>query len=60
MISLLKNNSKTIVICHGGVIRSILAKLTETALKDSFDIKIIYGQVSKITINKNTEVQISL
>jgi len=52
--------SKNIIVCHSGVIRSILAKLTETALKDSFDIKIVYGQVSKITINKTTEVHISI
>lgn len=55
-----KNHSKSIVVCHAGVIRSILAILTNTALKDSFDIKITYGQISKISINKTTKVQISL
>lgn len=52
--------SKNIIVCHAGIIRSILARLTETALKDSFDIKIVYGQVSKITINETTEVHLSI
>jgi alpha-ribazole phosphatase len=55
-----KGAPKSIIVCHAGVIRSILARLTETVLKDSFNIKIIYGQVSKITINETTEVQISI
>lgn len=55
-----QKKSKSIVICHAGVIRSILAKFTNTVLKDSFDIKINYGQVSKISINKTTEIQLSI
>lgn len=55
-----QNNKQTIIISHAGVIRSILAMLTSTELKDSFDIKITYGQISKISINTKTEVQISI
>ena len=55
-----KNHAKVILICHGGVIRSILAKLTQTELKDSFDIKINYGQISKITIESTIKIQISI
>ncbi|MEI6866190.1 alpha-ribazole phosphatase [Flavicella sp.] len=52
------NNTDVIVICHAGVIRSILSYVTKTLLKDSFDIKIIYGQISKITIKDTIDVQI--
>jgi alpha-ribazole phosphatase len=51
---------KKIIVCHAGVMRSILARLTDTALEDSFDIKIVYGQVSKISIKEITEIQISI
>lgn len=55
-----QKNSTSIVICHAGVMRSILAKFTNTELKDSFDIKISYGQVSKISIGKTTEISTSI
>ena len=55
-----KNQKQNIIVSHGGPIRSLLAYLTETTLKDSFDIKVVYGQISKITINKATKVQISI
>ncbi len=42
---------RIIFITHGGVIRSLLAHLTKTPLKDSFNIKVTYGQISKITIS---------
>lgn len=54
------NQKQTIIVSHGGPIRSLLAHLTHTELKDSFDIKIIYGQVSKIIINETVQVQTSL
>jgi alpha-ribazole phosphatase len=53
----LKNESEQIVIVtHAGVIRSLLAQLTNTPLEKSFDIKVIYGQISKITIGFTTKV----
>tara|TARA_B100000809_G_scaffold249300_1_gene280427 strand:- start:29304 stop:29858 length:555 start_codon:yes stop_codon:yes gene_type:complete len=55
---LTKGALKNIIVCHAGVMRSILARLTDTALKDSFDIKMVYGQVSKISIKETTEIQI--
>ena len=55
-----KKLPKSIIVCHSGVIRSILAKFTETKLKDSFAIKINYGHISKLTIQKKTEVHISI
>lgn len=54
------NQKQTIIVSHGGPIRSLLAHLTHTELKDSFDIKITYGQVSKIIINETVQVQTSL
>lgn len=54
------NQKQTIIVAHGGPIRSLLAHLTNTELKDSFDIKIIYGQVSKIIINETVQVQTSI
>ena len=55
--ALLKTKQEQIiVVTHGGVIRSLLAQLTRTPLEKSFDIKVIYGQISKITINETTLV----
>jgi alpha-ribazole phosphatase len=54
------NQKQTIIVSHGGPIRSLLAYLTNTELKDSFDIKIIYGQISKIIINETVQVQTSI
>lgn len=45
-----------IIVAHSGVIRSILANLKGLPLKESFDIKLSYGQVSKITINKKIRI----
>ncbi|WP_152286456.1 alpha-ribazole phosphatase [Flavicella marina] len=49
-----------VVVCHGGVIRSLLAKLTNIELKDSFGIKINYCQVSHLNISTNTSIKIAL
>lgn len=45
---------KIIITTHAGVIRSILSKLSNVHLKDSFDIKVEYGQVFKIIKQNNT------
>lgn len=52
-----KNHDQVIVVTHGGVLRSLLALLTEVSLENSFDIKVDYGQVSKITIANNLKVE---
>ncbi len=44
-ISLLKSNENLIIVSHAGPIRAILAKLLKLTLKDSFNIKINYGDV---------------
>ena len=36
------------IVTHAGVIRIILSKLNNVALKDAFDFKITYGEVIKI------------
>lgn len=43
---------RIIITTHAGVIRSIISKIKNIHLKDSFDIKVEYGQVFKIR-NKN-------
>lgn len=45
---------KIIITTHAGVIRSILSKINNIHLKDSFDIKVEYGQVFKIVKQNNT------
>jgi len=43
-----------VIIAHGGVIRSILSSITNTALKDSFSaFSLHYGCVIKITTGQN-------
>ncbi|SDW88260.1 alpha-ribazole phosphatase [Lutibacter oricola] len=42
-----------IITTHAGVIRSILAKLNNIHLKDSFDITVEYGQVFKLKKQNN-------
>ncbi|PHS03707.1 MAG: alpha-ribazole phosphatase [Kordia sp.] len=37
-----------IIVAHGGVIRAIVAKIKQIALKDSFNIKIPYSHVVKL------------
>ncbi|MFD1294049.1 alpha-ribazole phosphatase [Lutibacter holmesii] len=45
---------KIIITTHAGVIRSILSKMTNIHLKDSFNIDVKYGQVFKIIKQNNT------
>lgn len=45
---------KVIITTHAGVIRSILSKLNNIHLKDSFDIDVAYGQVFKLKKQDNT------
>ena len=45
---------KIIISTHGGVIRCILSKLKNVVLKNSFDIKVEYGDVFKIVKQNNT------
>ncbi|UMB61119.1 alpha-ribazole phosphatase family protein [Lutibacter sp. A80] len=45
---------KIIIVTHAGVIRSILSKIKNIHLKDSFDIKVEYGQLFKIIKQNNT------
>lgn len=41
-----------VIVAHGGVLRSILAHITQTSLKESFDVFTChYGCVVKLTIN---------
>lgn len=47
------NTNNTLVVTHAGVIRSILAYITKTDLKDSFDFKIPYGTIVKIDTETN-------
>jgi alpha-ribazole phosphatase len=43
-----------VVVAHGGVLRSILAYITDTALKDSFSVFTLhYGCVIKISFSNN-------
>lgn len=49
---------KIIITTHAGVIRSILSKINNIDLKDSFDIKVEYGQLFKITKQNNTFTQL--
>ncbi len=49
--NLTENN--TLIVTHAGVMRSILAYITQTDLKDSFDFKIPYSTVIKINTTTN-------
>ena len=44
---------KLIITTHAGVIRSLLSKINNIHLKDSFDIQVEYGQVFKIIKQNN-------
>ncbi|WP_157961093.1 histidine phosphatase family protein [Lutibacter citreus] len=45
---------KLIITTHAGVIRSILSKINHIQLKDSFDIKVEYGQIFKLIKQNNS------
>ena len=51
----IKNKGENaVIVAHGGVLRSILSYITNTPLKESFDVFTLhYGCVVKITINEN-------
>ncbi|PSL48915.1 alpha-ribazole phosphatase [Chitinophaga niastensis] len=46
-----------VIVTHGGVIRCILAHVTDTALVDAFDIKADYGRISHLKV-ENGEVKV--
>lgn len=50
------NHAKTVIVCHAGVIRSILAFVNNTPIEDSYNIKIDYGQVFKMTKTHNNYI----
>ena len=49
-----QQNETAVIVAHGGVLRSILAYITQTPLKESFDVFTFhYGCVIKITEMEN-------
>lgn len=44
-----KNHKKVIIITHAGVIRSLYSYINNTPLEKSFDLKLNYGQLLKVT-----------
>lgn len=51
---ILNNKHSAAIVAHGGVIRSILSHITNTALIDSFNVFALhYGCVVKIKVNEN-------
>lgn len=48
------NHSKVIIVCHAGVIRSILCYVQQISIEESYNITIEYGQVFKILKQNNT------
>lgn len=54
---LLSSSAQNIaIVTHGGVIRLILAHLRNMALADAFEIKIGYGEVAKLSIPANSDI----
>jgi len=49
---LLQDNSDVVIVCHGGVIRAVLANILHMPLKYMFHMNIDYGAVSKIVLDK--------
>lgn len=49
---ILKTKEDTVIVTHGGVIRSILAYATGTALEDSYGIRVEYGRVAHLRVNE--------
>lgn len=48
-----KHKSKVIIVCHAGVIRSILSYVKAISIEESYNIPIKYGQVFKILKQNN-------
>lgn len=46
----LKNHKRVVITTHAGVIRSLYSYIHNTALKNSFDLKVAYGEVIKINL----------
>ncbi|NLU94430.1 alpha-ribazole phosphatase [Chitinophaga sp. Ak27] len=46
-----------VLVTHGGVIRCILAHVTDTALVDAFDISVDYGRISHLQV-ENEEIKV--
>ncbi|MFY0253369.1 alpha-ribazole phosphatase family protein [Chitinophaga sp. 30R24] len=49
---LIIKNRDVVLITHGGVIRSILAHVTDTPLVDAFDLAIDVGRISHLQVNE--------
>lgn len=47
----------TVLVTHGGVIRCIVAHVTDTPLVDAFDISVDYGHISHLQV-ENGEVKV--
>lgn len=47
----------TVLVTHGGVIRCIMAHVTDTPLVDAFDISVDYGHISHLQV-ENGEVKV--
>ncbi|WP_127044558.1 alpha-ribazole phosphatase [Chitinophaga solisilvae] len=54
---LMEKDKDAVLVTHGGVIRSILAHATNTALADSFDLKIQYGRISHLHV-ENEDIKV--
>jgi len=46
----LKKHTKVIIVTHAGVMRSLASYINNTALKDSFDLKLDYGAIIKFNL----------
>jgi alpha-ribazole phosphatase len=51
--TIVKNHKSVVVITHAGIIRAILAYVLEMPFHRSFDLRIAYGSITKITADKN-------
>lgn len=50
LLSTVKESSGNIlIVAHAGVIRTILSKITDSSIKDSFALKLEYGSINKLT-----------
>ncbi|CAL1520724.1 alpha-ribazole phosphatase [Chitinophaga sp. MM2321] len=47
---LIEKGNDAVLVTHGGVIRSVLAHVTNTPLVDSFEIKVNYGRISHLHV----------
>ena len=54
---IIEKGNDAVLVTHGGVIRCILAHVTDTALVDAFDIAVDYGRISHLQA-ENGEVAV--